>query len=108
MGLGLSLWDYRTLAKFATNEEGKVIPKGLVKKMNHARYFGQASWVAQQLAHIALSFDIYNRESAEVNLVQFEQNISERYSPWVYNKGAHMHASFGHLAGYGAKYYTYQ
>lgn len=102
------VWDYETLSKFATNAKGEVIPKELVQKMNRARYFGQALGVAAQLTYTALSFDIYNRDPKGIDLDAFEQDIFERYSPYGYNDGQHMHASFGHLAGYGAKYYTYQ
>jgi thimet oligopeptidase len=102
------VWDYETLSKFATNAKGDVIPKELVKKMNRARYFGQALGVAGQLTYTALSFDIYNRDPDGIDLDAFEKDIFERYSPYGYNEGQHMHASFGHLAGYGAKYYTYQ
>ena len=102
------VWDYDTLRNFATNSKGEVIPKQLVEKMNRARYFGQALSVAGQLTYTALSFDIYNRDPAEIDLDAFEKDIFTRYSPYGYDQGSHMHASFGHLAGYGAKYYTYQ
>lgn len=102
------VWDYDTLSNFATNSKGEVIPKQLVKKMNSARYFGQALGVAGQLTYTALSFDIYNRDPAGIDLDAFEKDIFTRYSPYGYDEGSHMHASFGHLAGYGAKYYTYQ
>ncbi|MEM7360837.1 MAG: M3 family metallopeptidase [Pseudomonadota bacterium] len=102
------VWDYETLSKFATNDKGEVIPPELVKKMNRARYFGQAVSVASQLTYTALSFDIYNRNPEGMDLAAFEKDIFDRYSPYGYDEGTHMHASFGHLAGYGAKYYTYQ
>lgn len=102
------VWDYDTLSKFAANSKGKAIPKGLVKKMNDARYFGQALSVAGQLTYAALSFDLYNRDPKGLDLDSFEKDIFNRYSPYGYTEGTHMHASFGHLDGYGAKYYTYQ
>lgn len=102
------VWDYETLKKFATNAKGEVIPENLVKKMNSARYFGQALGVAGQLTFTALSFDLYNRNPKGLDLDVFEKDIFSRYSPYGYDEGTHMHASFGHLNGYGAKYYTYQ
>jgi len=102
------VWDYETLKKFATNAEGEAIPENLVKKMNKARYFGQALGVANQLTYTALSFDLYNRNPKGIDLDAFEKDIFTRYSPYGYDEGTHMHASFGHLNGYGAKYYTYQ
>lgn len=102
------VWDYDTLSKFATNTKGKVIPRELVVKMNKARYFGQALNVAGQLTYTALSFDLYNRNPEGLELDAFEKDIFNRYSPFGYDEGTYMHASFGHLNGYGAKYYTYQ
>lgn len=102
------VWDYHTLRKFATNAKGEVIPKELVEKMNQARYFGQALSVAGQLTYAALSFELYNQNPQGIDLVEFERDIFERFSPYGYNEGTRMHASFGHLNGYGAKYYTYQ
>jgi thimet oligopeptidase len=102
------VWDYDTLKRFASNANGEVIPKSLVNKMNRARYFGVALGVATQLTYTALSFDLYNRDPKGIDLDVFEKDIFERYSPFGYVQGTHMHASFGHLAGYGAKYYTYQ
>lgn len=102
------VWDYQTLSNFASNAKGEVIPKDLVAKMNKARYFGQALGVAGQLTYTALSFDLYNRDPEGIDLDAFEKDIFSRYSPYGYDEGTHMHASFGHLNGYGAKYYTYQ
>jgi thimet oligopeptidase len=102
------VWDYDTLKNFATNSKGDAIPEALVKKMNNARYFGQALGVAGQLTYTALSFDLYNRDPKGLDLDSFEKDIFERYSPYGYDEGTRMHASFGHLNGYGAKYYTYQ
>lgn len=102
------VWDYATLKEFATNAKGEVIPKSLVEKMNKARYFGQALGVASQLTYTALSFDLYNQNPKGLDLDAFERDIFQRYSPYGFDEGSHMHASFGHLHGYGAKYYTYQ
>jgi thimet oligopeptidase len=34
-------------------------------------------------------------------------DLQERISVWRYVPDTHMHASFGHLVGYSAMYYTY-
>jgi thimet oligopeptidase len=101
-------WNYETLAKFATNSKGKLIPKELVKKMNDARHFGIAGGTGHQLAYTAMSFEIYNRNPKGINLDLFEKDVFTRYSPYGYDEGARMHASFEHITSYGAKYYTYK
>lgn len=102
------VWDYDTLKAFATNKDGEVIPKKLVKKMNKARYFGQAIGTARQLTFTAFALDLYNQDPKNINLNKFEQDIYKKYSPYELSTDVHPYASFGHLTGYGAKYYTYQ
>jgi len=36
------------------------------------------------------------------------QRLQRRYTPFKYVPGTRFHASFGHLVGYSAMYYTYQ
>ncbi|MDN4501157.1 M3 family metallopeptidase [Alteromonadaceae bacterium BrNp21-10] len=102
------VWDYDTLKKFATNAKGEVIPKALVEKMNKARYFGQALGTATQLTYTALSLQLYNQPPQGLELDEFERKIYAEYANYDLMEGTHPYASFGHLAGYGAKYYTYQ
>jgi thimet oligopeptidase len=102
------VWDYDTLSKFATNAKGEVIPKALVEKMNKARYFGQAVGTTTQLTLTALSLQLYNQAPEEIDLNAFEAKIYRDYAPYNLPKGTHPYASLSHLAGYGAKYYTYE
>ncbi|MDO6692068.1 M3 family metallopeptidase [Aliiglaciecola sp. 3_MG-2023] len=102
------VWDYDTLKQFAVDDKGQVIPKSLVEKMNQARYFGRALNVANQLTYAALSFELYNQNPEGIDLNAFEKDIFNRYSPYGHDEGTYTYASFGHLTGYGAKYYTYQ
>jgi len=80
----------------------------MVKKMNSARYFGRALEMARQLTYTAFAFDLYDQNPKGLDLEAFEKKVFERYSPYGYIEGTHDYASFGHLYGYGAKYYTYQ
>jgi thimet oligopeptidase len=102
------VWDYETLSKFATNTKGEVISKDLVNKMIKARYFGQALGTASQLTYTAMSLELYNRSPNGIDLNVFEKNIYKKYSPYELVENTHPYAPFGHLTGYGAKYYTYQ
>lgn len=102
------VWDYDTLSQFATDSDNKVISKTLVQKMNKARYFGQALGTASQLTYTAMSLDLYNRSPEDLELDKFERDIYQQYSPYKLHDDIHPYASFGHLTGYGAKYYTYQ
>ena len=102
------VWDADTLATFATNEVGQPIPRELVAKMNAGRHFGRAFRTMGDLGLAAASLDYYSGDMSQADLTaQFNRSFG-RYSLAPFPDESHMHASFGHLSGYGASYYTYQ
>lgn len=101
------VWDAETLASFARNQKGEVIPKALVNKMRAGRDFGRGLWTKHQLFYAATSLNVYNKNPAEIDLDKLTAKIQATYSPFGYVDGTHFYASFGHLNGYSAIYYTY-
>jgi len=101
------VWDAETLATFARNDKGEVIPPALVKKMVAARDFGKGMWTKHQLFYAALSLGVYNKDPAILDLDQVMENIQSTYSPFGYVDDTYFYASFGHLNGYSSIYYTY-
>lgn len=101
------VWDMDTLATFARNEKGEVIPKALVDKMVEGRNFGRGLWTQHQLFYAALSLNVYNRNPVNLDLDQLTAEIQAKYSPFGYVDDTYFYASFGHLNGYSAIYYTY-
>lgn len=101
------VWDAKTLATFARNEKGEVIPPELVKKMVNARDFGKALWTKHQLFYAALSLGFYNQDPALLELDKKMAEIQASYSPFGYVNDTYFYASFGHLNGYSSLYYTY-
>ena len=101
------VWDADTLASFASNTKGEVIPKALVEKMRAGRNFGRGLWTKHQLFYAAMSLNIYNKDPANIDLDKVMEQIQSTYSPFSYVAGTHFYASFGHLNGYSAMYYTY-
>jgi thimet oligopeptidase len=99
-------WDYDTLKRFATNEQGQAIPEDLVRKMNEGRHFGEAGGWKKQIAYAAISLNYHNRP-ADFDLTELWKQEYNRYSLTPYVEGTHPYASFGHLNGYSAIYYTY-
>ncbi|AKM11677.1 hypothetical protein AB433_08595 [Croceicoccus naphthovorans] len=100
------VYDYDTLAKFAKNEQGEVIPRELVEKMQAARYFGNGENERTQAG--------YANASLRYHLGPAPENISDAYREWVnayamlpFPENTHNEARFGHLNGYSAVYYTY-
>jgi thimet oligopeptidase len=102
------VWDYDTVASFATNPDGEVLPEDLHDRMVAARDFGIGIGTRRQLAFAALSMSIYDRPPSEVDFDALVKEVANKYTPFEPLEGTHMWASFGHLNGYSAIYYTYQ
>ncbi|MBO9558169.1 MAG: Zn-dependent oligopeptidase [Caulobacter sp.] len=99
-------WDYDTLKTFASNPKGQPIPQDLVTKMNAGRRFGEPTQWKGQLAYAAVSLNFYNRKP-DFDLRQTYDTQIARYSQFPPLADTHPYASFGHLDGYSAIYYTY-
>ena len=102
------VWDYDTLAKFAKDADGNTIPPELVEKMVAARDFGLGVNTLRQLLYANVSLDYYNRPPSEVDFDEIWQENQSKLSPFETLPDTHQYASFGHLDGYSAIYYTYQ
>lgn len=102
------VWDYDTLSHFAVDASGQTIPRDLVDRMNRARFFGEGMGVLTQLGYASVSLNYYNRDPSGMNLNAFYAQQYNRYAIVPAAQGTHMYASFGHLDGYSAIYYTYQ
>jgi thimet oligopeptidase len=102
------VWDHETLKRFATNAAGEPIPAALVGKMNVSRRVGEGFGTMTQLGYAAASLAFYSGLPEGSDLTQVYQGAYGRYALAPDPQGAHNHASFGHLTGYGASYYTYQ
>lgn len=100
------VWDPETLATFATNEAGQPIPPELVKKMNAGRRFGQAFGTMSQLGYASVALNYYSNDMSKSDLNAEGKQAFARYGLAPDTEQSRTHASFGHLTGYGASYYT--
>lgn len=101
------VWDYDTLKGFAVNSKGEPIPQALVERMNRARGFTEAFGDARQLGLSAASLAYHQSPPGNSDLTGVYRTAFDRYSPIPLPAGVHPQASFGHLTGYSAIYYTY-
>jgi thimet oligopeptidase len=102
-------WSYDTLARFARHHEtGAAIPLALVDKMRRADKFGLGTATVQQIFYAAISLGFHRADPAVLDQLAEVQKLQKRYTPFAYVPGTRFHASFGHLVGYSAMYYTYQ
>jgi thimet oligopeptidase len=102
-------WSHETLARFARHQTtGEVIPAALVEKMRKADKFGLGTATVQQIFYAAISLGFHRADPEELDQLDEVRRLQKRYTPFKYVAGTRFHASFGHLVGYSAMYYTYQ
>jgi thimet oligopeptidase len=102
-------WSEGTLARFARHHEtGAVIPRELVEKMRRADRFGLGTATVQQIFYASISLHFHRADPHALDQLAEVQRLQRRYTPFAYVPGTRFHASFGHLVGYSAMYYTYQ
>ncbi|MEM7516534.1 MAG: M3 family metallopeptidase, partial [Planctomycetota bacterium] len=108
--------DAGVLAKFAHHEDtGEAIPADLVATLRRAEEWGKGLQFGVQVFYGMVSLELHGRSSIEAGgepwnadaLQKFESELQARWSPFPYEEGTCFLASFGHLNGYAAAYYTY-
>ncbi|CAN5861875.1 M3 family metallopeptidase [soil metagenome] len=101
-------WDPRVLGRFARHHEtGEPIPAELVGRLKRATDFGRALDMRTQMSYARISLSLYDRPPAQVNTDSIVSAVTRAYTPVPPMEGTHMQASFTHLNGYSAFYYTY-
>ena len=101
-------WDPETLKLFARHiETDEPIPAELVHRMREANEFGKGAHTRHQVFYAQLSLALHSRPPADVDITRTMVELQKKYSPFPYVDGTHFFASFGHLNGYSAMYYTY-
>ncbi len=102
------LRDPATLAYFAKDyQTGEPIPADLVTRMNRATDFGKALGVRRQMVAARVSLGLHDQPPGAISPDSLVAQTQARYEPFPPMSGTHFEASFGHLTGYSAIYYTY-
>ncbi len=102
------VWDPEALGTFARNvETGAPIPGELVRRMRAADEYGKGLWVRQQMFYAAVSLELHRRDPATLDTTRLVAELQEAYTPFRHVEETYFQASFGHLDGYSAIYYTY-
>lgn len=100
-------WNKESLALFARNRDGELIPDELIQQMNAARKFGDGLFTRHQMFYAAVSLNYYDRDPTNLNTTELLKTLQSKYSNFGYVDDTHFQYSFGHLFGYSAVYYTY-
>ncbi len=102
------IYDYDVLRRFAKHvETGEPISEELVRGLRAARDFGRALTVQRQLFLSAVSLEYHDRDPKDLDTTKLVFELGKRYSPSLLDPASRFQASFGHLDGYSAVYYTY-
>lgn len=102
------IFDSDVLRRFARHvETGQTIPVELVEGLRATRDFGRGVHVQRQLYFAALSLFLHDRNPRGLDTTAAVYRLAERYAPYELLPDDHLQASFGHLEGYTALYYTY-
>ena len=100
--------DASVLQRFARHHEtGEPIPLPLVERMRAANEFGKGLATRVQMFYAALALEYFRRDPAGLDTTEVVRRLKPRYFPYPFEEGSALQASFGHLEGYSALYYTY-
>ena len=100
--------DPATLSRFARSPEtGEVIPAELLEKLRESEALGRAGYLLRQVALASISLEVHLRDPSGLDPVRLFAEVYERRMGFPFNPDYHWVASFGHLTGYSAIYYTY-
>lgn len=101
-------WDREALNSFAAHYvTGERLPDEMFAAMTEARKFGQAIATERQLFFAAYDFACHTR-SSDCDVEALTKEIYPMYSSFERVPGSRFPATFGHLIGYSAAYYSYQ
>ncbi len=102
------MWDKDMLKQVSSHYlTGEPLSDSLIDTMISLKKFDSGAFLRRQ-AYLSLISLEYFKPGAEKDTQAIQKELFEKYcSTIAYNPNAHMQASFGHLIGYGAKYYGY-
>ncbi|MBI3509054.1 MAG: Zn-dependent oligopeptidase [Bacteroidetes bacterium] len=103
-------WQKNVLSLFAKHYKNRnVIPDSLLNNMIAARNLNSGLLTLQQVFYGTLDFTFNDgfapASSADIVAKTKELQNSITFYPWV--EGTHFAGTFGHLTGYGSRYYGY-
>ncbi len=101
------MWEPAILKEVSSNvTTGAPLPDDLIAKMVAARYVDEAYFTLGQIK-LGMVDMAYHSTGPHVDTTAVWGQISDEYTPLPMVAGTHPQASFGHLFGYDAGYYSY-
>ncbi|HET9029120.1 MAG TPA: M3 family metallopeptidase [Candidatus Aquilonibacter sp.] len=101
------MWQPTVLKEVSSNvTTGAPLPDDMIAKIVAARYVNEAYFTIQQIK-LGMVDMAYHSSGPKVDTTAVWASISKKYTPLAMPPGTHPQASFGHLFGYDAGYYSY-
>lgn len=102
------LWEPEILKMVSKHyQTGQQLPDDLIAQILKTRTFDSGFNITRQLFIANLSLDYFNN-GPKIDPAAILMQVRNRVTPYVISDPRdHFYASFGHLTGYGARYYGY-
>lgn len=100
--------DYRVLREFARHHQtNETLPEEMINRLCQSKKFGSAYEMQTQVFYSILDQVYHGNHPLDRPTVEILEEIQKQHSSIPYVPGSAWHLRFGHLVGYGAKYYSY-
>lgn len=101
------LWDAGILTTISRHyETGQPLPDELIANIQKLKHFDPGFFVVRQAGLAKLALAYHERVTDDLHGVM-QDIFSSTVRNYAFEPAGHMYTSFGHLTGYGAKYYGY-
>ncbi len=102
------LLDKEILQKLSSHYiTGQPLPDELIDRILALKNYSSGAFLSRQLTLSLLALNLF-KEGADKDVYQIFKDLSAKYNTHTeFYKDNHMYSAFGHLMGYGAKYYGY-
>lgn len=102
------MWQQDILKSVSSHyQTGEPLPSDLIEKMVALKKFDSGMFVQRQCALSLVSLDYYGKGRVKDTDALLKKIWQEQVTSSRFDDKNHFQASFGHLTGYGAKYYSY-
>ncbi|XP_070538746.1 mitochondrial intermediate peptidase-like [Ptychodera flava] len=100
--------DYRVLKQFAKHyKTGETLPERMISNLCSAKKMFSACDMQQQVYYAILDQLYHGKHPLPTTTTELLSEIQNKYSCLPHVDGTAWQLRFGHLVGYGAKYYSY-
>ncbi len=102
------LWDKEIIKKVSTHyQTGEPLPDVVIDNIIGLKRYDSGTFVQTQLIYAQLSLDLYKAGAQKDPYAILHGLLATLRPRMFYGPSYRMYTSFGHLTGYGAKYYGY-